>query len=199
MENKTVLYSLSSKYWVRICLVCVVLFINLFMFWGFIYGITEILKIYFSHTLIQTKVGNGMIQGVIYAGYFLTTIPTESLIRRYGYSKVFLGGVLLFLIGVLAFIPALELHSTFLLDGILFIMACGLGMLGTTSNVYSVMSDVGFSAIPQLHCSLTLNILGWIIGPLISCVVLFNSMDNKLFNAGELYGMIVGFVFMSPL
>lgn len=196
MENKTVLYSLSSKYWVRICLVCVVLFINLFMFWGFIYGITEILKIYFSHTLIQTKVGNGMIQGVIYAGYFLTTIPTESLIRRYGYSKVFLGGVLLFLIGVLAFILALELHSTFLLDGILFIMACGLGMLGTTSNVYSVMSDVGFSAIPQLHCSLTLNILGWIIGPLISCVVLFNSMDNKLFNAGELYGMIVGFVFI---
>lgn len=166
------------------------------MFWGFVYGMTEILKIYFSDTLIQTKVGNGMIQGIIYAGYFLTTIPTECLLRRYGYSKVFLGGVLLFLIGALAFILVLELHSTFLLDGILFTMACGLGMLGTTSNVYSVMSDADFSAVPQLHRSLTLNVLGWIIGPLISCVVLFNSVDNKLFNAGELYGMIGSFVFV---
>lgn len=166
------------------------------MFWGFVYGMTEILKIYFSDTLIQTKVGNGMIQGIIYAGYFLTTIPTECLLRRYGYSKVFLGGVLLFLIGALAFILVLELHSTFLLDGILFTMACGLGMLGTTLNVYSVMSDADFSAVPQLHRSLTLNVLGWIIGPLISCVVLFNSVDNKLFNAGELYGMIGSFVFV---
>lgn len=196
MGNKIVWRSLSSMYWMKTGLVCFVLVVNLFMFWGFVYGVTEIIKIYFLDTFIHAKVGNGMIQGIIYIGYFLTTIPTESLIRQYGFSKVFSGGALLFLIGALAFIPALESHSSFLFDGVLFIMSCGLGMLGTTSNVYSVRSDVGFSSMPQLHCSLTLNVLGWIIGPLVSSVVLFNSIENKLFNIGELYGMIASFVFI---
>lgn len=202
MRGKSVVCSPLSGQWLQAGMICIVLFVNLFVYWGFVYGATTFLGAYSSQSFIREKIGEGLIQGIVYAAYLLMTIPVEIYVRRNGYIKCIGGGLCLFIAGLLAFIPAIRLELSFLFDLILFLTACGLGILVTAMNVFVVLSDIKEGEDPQYHQSLFLNSMGWIIGPLIGSVLLFNGESGIRFDLGYLYKLIGSFVliiFLSSL
>jgi FHS family L-fucose permease-like MFS transporter len=87
--------------------------------------------------------------------------------RRYGYKKGIIMGLMLYGIGAFSFLPAAYLHSAnpFLIA--LFVVACGLCVLETAANPYSTVLGPHESAAQRINLSQSFNGLGWILGPLI--------------------------------
>lgn len=194
MKGKSGYCPYFSGRWSGVGIVCLVLFLNLFMYWGFVYGTTGLLGSYFQQAVIQTKVGNGLIQVIVYSAYFLMTIPVENYIRKHGYRSGMIGGIACFVAGIMAMVPVLHFHSSVLFYITLFITACGLGILGTVANIYTILMEAANTDIPQLQQSLSLNYLGWIAGPLISSVFLFNGDSSSRFDQEDMYGLTGGLV-----
>ena len=59
----------------------------------------------------MTKAESGLVQFSTYIAYFLMALPAGAFMKRYGYRKGIIMGLLLFAIGAFGFIPAAFLHS----------------------------------------------------------------------------------------
>lgn len=54
----------------------------------------------------MTKAESGLVQFSTYIAYFLMALPAGAFMKRYGYRKGIIMGLLLFAIGAFGFIPA---------------------------------------------------------------------------------------------
>ena len=106
-------------------LVPFVLVTSLFLLWGMAHGLLDVLNKHFQGAFTMTKAESGLVQFSTYIAYFLMALPAGAFMRRYGYRKGIIFGLLLFALGAFAFIPAAFLHSAppFLLA--LFVISCG--------------------------------------------------------------------------
>ncbi len=80
----------------------------LFFLWGFAHSFLDILNRHFQEILVITKARSGLIQSVVYGGYFLMALPAGRFIRRFGYQKSVVLGLLLYAVGALLFIPGTD-------------------------------------------------------------------------------------------
>ena len=78
----------------------------------------------------MTKAESGLVQFSTYIAYFLMALPAGAFMKRYGYRKGIIMGLLLFAIGAFGFIPAAFLHSATPFLIALFVIACGLYDIG---------------------------------------------------------------------
>ena len=87
--------------------------------------------------------------------------------KRFGYKKGIILGLLLYAAGAFGFIPAALMHSVspFLIS--LFVVACGLCVLETAANPYSTVLGPEEGAARRINLSQSFNGLGWVLGPLI--------------------------------
>ena len=158
-----------------------VLITSLFFLWGFAHSILDVLNKHFQDSLSVSKTGSAMVQAVVYGGYFLMAIPAGKIISRYGYKAGVITGLLLYGIGALMFIPGAHILTFGFFLLCLFIIGCGLTCLETAANPYvTVLGDLE-SAAQRINLSQSLNGLGWIVGPLVGGLILFDdsSSDNS--------------------
>ncbi len=155
-------------------LVPFILITSLFFLWGFAHSILDVLNKHFQDSLSVNKTESALVQAVVYAGYFLMAIPAGKIISRYGYRVGVITGLILYAIGALLFIPGAQIlnFSFFLLC--LFIIGCGLTCLETAANPYVTVLGDPASAERRINLSQSLNGLGWICGPLVGGMLLFN-------------------------
>ena len=92
-------------------LVPFVLITSLFLLWGFAHGLLDVLNKHFQGVFTMTKAESGLVQFSTYIAYFLMALPAGAFMKRYGYRKGIIMGLLLFAIGAFGFIPAAFLHS----------------------------------------------------------------------------------------
>ena len=118
-------------------LVPFILITSLFLLWGFAHGLLDVLNKHFQGAFTMTKAESGLVQFSTYIAYFLMALPAGMFMKRYGYKKGIILGLLLFATGAFAFIPAAFLHSATPFLVALFIIACGLCILETAANPYS--------------------------------------------------------------
>ena len=88
-----------------------VLITSLFLLWGFAHGLLDVLNKHFQGVFTMTKAESGLVQFSTYIAYFLMALPAGAFMKRYGYRKGIIMGLLLFAIGAFGFIPAAFLHS----------------------------------------------------------------------------------------
>ena len=158
-------------------LMAFVLITSLFLLWGFAHGLLDVLNKHFQNILHVSKAQSGFVQFSLYIGYFAMAIPAGLIMKRFGYKRGIIFGLLLFATGAFLFYPAvkLQLFWPFLLA--LFVIACGLTCLETAANPYSTVLGPKESASQRINFSQSFNGLGWILGPLVGGLLIFGA-DN---------------------
>lgn len=180
-------------------LVPFVLITSLFLLWGFAHGLLDVLNKHFQGVFTMTKAESGLVQFSTYIAYFLMALPAGAFMKRYGYRKGIIMGLLLFAIGAFGFIPAAFLHSATPFLIALFVIACGLCILETAANPYSTILGPPASAAQRLNLSQSFNGLGWILGPLVGGLLIFEAPEGDSMALTKPYILVGGIVLFVAL
>ena len=180
-------------------LVPFVLITSLFLLWGFAHGLLDVLNKHFQGVFTMTKAESGLVQFSTYIAYFLMALPAGAFMKRYGYRKGIIMGLLLFAIGAFGFIPAAFLHSATPFLIALFVIACGLCILETAANPYSTILGPSSSAAQRLNLSQSFNGLGWILGPLVGGLLIFGASEGDSMALTKPYILVGGIVLFVAL
>ena len=143
----------------------------LFFLWGIAHGLLDVLDKHFQDILQITKANSAMIQFSVYMSYFSMALPAGIFMKRYGYRKGIILGLLLFSGGafLIAGTTILESFTVFLIC--LFILGCGLTTLETAANPYTTKLGPPETAERRINLSQSFNGLAWTIGPLIGLYI----------------------------
>ena len=155
-----------------------VLITSLFFLWGFAHSILDVLNKHFQDSLQISKTGSALVQAMVYGGYFLMAIPAGKIISRWGYRTGVITGLLLYGTGALLFIPGAYIMTFWFFLMCLFIIGCGLTCLETAANPYVTVLGDPESAERRINLSQSFNGLGWIVGPLVGGLLLFDGEDG---------------------
>jgi FHS family L-fucose permease-like MFS transporter len=144
-----------------------ILVTSLFLMWGLAHGLLDVLNKHFQIAFTMSKAQSGLVQFSTYIAYGLISIPAGLFMKRFGYKKGIILGLMLYAVGSFSFLPAAYMHSAnpFLIA--LFVVACGLCVLETAANPYSTVLGPSENAAQRINLSQSFNGLGWILGPLI--------------------------------
>lgn len=151
----------------RSCLVPFMLVASLFFLWGVAHSILDVLNKHFQDVLVISKARSGLVQAVVYGGYFLMALPAGRIIGKWGYRAGIVTGLLLYGAGALMFIPGGRMMSFPFFLLCLFVIGCGLTCLETSANPYIAVLGDRHGAARRLNLAQSLNGLGWIVGPLL--------------------------------
>ena len=155
----------------------------LFMLWGFGHSFIDVLNSHFESALHTTKAHAAWVHLMVYGGHFLIALPAGFMVRRWGYRKAMLSGLLLYALGALLFVPAEGRHHEMTLALLsLFVVGCGLGSLEVAANPYVAALGSEQTAARRLNLALAFNGLGLMAGPIVGGWALFGSNSHDEWN-----------------
>jgi MFS transporter, FHS family, L-fucose permease len=173
-----------------------ILVTSLFFLWGFAHSLLDVLNKHFQEILGVSKAQSGLVQAAVYGGYFIMAIPAGMFMKRFGYKKGIIFGLLLYAFGAFLFYPAVHIQTFWAFLVALFIIALGLTCLETAANPYSSVLGPPETAEQRLTLSQSFNGLGWVFGPMVGSLVIFATVgggENKFASLAIPY-VGVGFV-----
>ena len=156
-----------------------ILVTSLFFLWGFAYGLLDVLNKHFQVALHIPQARSSFLQMAYFGAYFLMALPAGIFMKRFGYKKGIILGLLLYAIGAFLFYPSAQMSSFnfFLLST--FVLASGLAFLETAANPYvTVLGDPKNSEF-RLNLSQSFNGVGSFLGPKIGAVLFFGTIVNE--------------------
>lgn len=175
-----------------------ILVTTLFFLWGFAHSILDVLNKHFQEVLVISKARSGLVQAMVYGGYFLMALPAGKIIRRYGYRSGIVIGLLMYGIGAMMFIPGGKLMSFpfFLIS--LLIIGCGLTFLETSANPYIAVLGEREKSARRLNLAQSFNGLGWVVGPLVGGLLILGEDSDIAMPYGVIGCVVIalGIVFM---
>ncbi|HLP04706.1 MAG TPA: L-fucose:H+ symporter permease [Paludibacter sp.] len=163
-------------------LVPFILISSLFFLWGSAHGMLDVLNAHFQSVLKISKAESGLIQFSVYMAYFSMALPAGYFMRRFGYKKGIILGLLLFSIGAYIIVPASIIQSFYLFLCGLFILGCGLATLETAANPYTTKLGDKESAERRINFSQSFNGLAWIFGPIFATYFILGGSEGKTSN-----------------
>jgi FHS family L-fucose permease-like MFS transporter len=146
----------------------------LFFIWGFCHAMLDVLNKHFQNILHVSKTQSGFIQTSVFGAYFLMALPSALLIRRIGYQRGILLGLMVLAIGAFLFIPAGLVFKTFwafLLA--LFVLSTGLACIETAANPYVTVLGPKDGAAGRLSTAQAFNSVAYIIAPTVGGAFIF--------------------------
>jgi FHS family L-fucose permease-like MFS transporter len=147
---------------------------SLFFIWGFCHAMLDVLNKHFQNILHVSKTQSGFIQTSVFGAYFLLAFPSALLIRRIGYQKGILLGLVVVAIGAFLFIPAglwFQTFWSFLLA--LFVLSSGLACIETAANPYVTVLGPKDGAAARLSVAQAFNSVAYIIAPTVGGALIF--------------------------
>jgi FHS family L-fucose permease-like MFS transporter len=155
-----------------------VLVTSLFFLWGFAHALLDVLNAHFQDILQISKARSALVQFALYGGYFVMGIPAGLIIKKYGYKKGIIFGLLFFAIGAFLFYPATLIKTFYPFLIALFVIACGLTCLETAANPYTTVLGPAESGARRINLAQSFNGLGWILGPLVGGMLIFSDESD---------------------
>ncbi|WP_218149209.1 L-fucose:H+ symporter permease [Chitinophaga sp. YR573] len=140
---------------------------SLFFCWGVALTLGDVLNRHFQNVLHISKSRSGLVQLSLFGAYAVMGIPAGMFIKRFGYKKGILLGLLLYALGAFLFIPAAEAVSFNLFRFALFVLACGLATLETVAHPLIAALGDQRTSDQRINFSQSFNGLGGVIGPAI--------------------------------
>ena len=117
-----------------------------------------------------------LVQSAFFAAYFIISIPAAALVRRIGYMRSAVVGLLTMTVGCLLFIPA----SSFGLFGLflmaLFVLASGITTVQVVANPLISMLGPARTASSRLTFAQAFNSLGTTIFPYVGSILILGSL-----------------------
>lgn len=147
---------------------------SLFFIWGFCHAMLDILNKYFQGALHVSKMQSGLIQTATFLAYLIMALPSALLIKRIGYQKGILLGLVVLAIGAFLFIPAgmvFKAFWAFLLA--LFVLSTGLACIEVAANPYVTVLGPKDGAAGRLSVAQAFNSVAYMIAPTVGGVLIF--------------------------
>lgn len=163
-----------------------VLITSLFFMWGIANNLNGILIPHLRKALQLTNMQSTFVDTAVYMAYFLMAIPSGLVLKKFGYKKGIIAGLLIFAAGALLFIPAanMQAYSVFLMG--LFILGCGLTILETAANPYATRLGEPEGATFRINLAQSFNGLAVAVGPIIGA---FFILSGKEYSKEQLAAM----------
>ena len=153
---------------------------TLFFLWGFITCLNDILiphlKAIFDLTYTQAM----LIQFCFFGAYFLVSLPAGNLVKKVGYQKGIVTGLVIAAIGCLMFYPAASYHSYNFFLSALFVLASGITVLQVSANPYVTLLGPQKSASSRLTMTQAFNSLGTTIAPYLGALLILNEAASSM-------------------
>jgi FHS family L-fucose permease-like MFS transporter len=117
-----------------------------------------------------------LVQSAFFAAYFIISIPAAALVRRVGYMRSAVVGLLTMTVGCLLFIPASS-HGLFALFLVaLFVLASGITTVQVVANPLISMLGPSRTASSRLTFAQAFNSLGTTIFPYVGSILILGSL-----------------------
>lgn len=153
------------------------LIVSLFFLWGVANHLNDVLIAQFKKAFSLSDLQSGLVQSAFYLGYFLFAIPAAEFMRRYGYKRAVVFGLVLYGCGALLFYPAAELRAYAPFLGALFVIASGLAFLETSANPLMTVLGTPETAERRLNLAQAFNPLGAITGVVIGSQFILSGIE----------------------
>jgi FHS family L-fucose permease-like MFS transporter len=153
---------------------------SLFFMWGFITCLNDILiphlKAIFSLSYAQSM----LVQFCFFGAYFLVSLPAGKLVKKMGYQKGIVIGLVIAALGCLLFYPAASLHSYPVFLAALFVLASGITVLQVSANPYVTLLGAKETASSRLTMTQAFNSLGTTIAPYFGALLILNEVTDSM-------------------
>ncbi|MDX2368259.1 MAG: sugar MFS transporter [Colwellia sp.] len=153
---------------------------SLFFMWGFITCLNDILiphlKAIFSLSYAQSM----LVQFCFFGAYFLVSLPAGKLVKKMGYQKGIVIGLVIAAVGCLLFYPAASLHSYPVFLAALFVLASGITVLQVSANPYVTLLGARETASSRLTMTQAFNSLGTTIAPYFGALLILNEVTDSM-------------------
>lgn len=159
---------------------------SLFFLWGIANNLNGILIPHLRKALQLTNMQSTFVDTAVYLAYFSAAIPAGMILKKFGYKKGIITGLIVFSIGAFMFIPAANMraYNIFLMG--LFIIGCGLTILETAANPYASKLGNPETSTARLTLAQSFNGLAVFIAPVIGTMFI---LSGKEFTADEFAAM----------
>ena len=117
-----------------------------------------------------------LVQSAFFAAYFVVSIPAAAIVRRIGYMRTAVVGLLTMTAGCLLFIPASSsgVFATFLVA--LFVLAAGITIVQVVANPLISLLGAPATAHSRLTFAQAFNALGTTVFPYIGAILILGSL-----------------------
>ncbi|MCB1706749.1 MAG: L-fucose:H+ symporter permease [Halioglobus sp.] len=155
-----------------------ILVTSLFFMWAIAHNLNDILIRQFQKALDLSRGQASFVQVSFYLAYAFAAIPAGYAMKRLGFKRAILTGLLLYALGAAMFYPAAEVgnYSFFLVA--LFIIAIGIVFLETSGSGYITLVGDPSTAARRINFAQSFNGLGGFIAPLIGGVFIFSGIEH---------------------
>lgn len=117
-----------------------------------------------------------LVQSAFFAAYFIVSIPAAAIVRRIGYMRTAVVGLLTMTAGCLLFIPASSsgVFATFLIA--LFVLASGITIVQVVANPLISLLGAPKTAHSRLTFAQAFNSLGTTVFPYVGAILILGSL-----------------------
>lgn len=164
--------SSRNPYLVPFALVC-----SLFFLWGIANSLNGSLIRHFQFALDLKRWQAGIVDSAFYLGYFVMAIPAGIFMRKFGYKRGILAGLLLYAGGAALFYPAADIRVYGFFLFALFTIASGLAFLETAANLYVTVLGDKKDAEWRINFAQSFNGVSIILGPVIGSLFIFSQKE----------------------
>ncbi|NTW23317.1 MAG: sugar MFS transporter [Lentimicrobium sp.] len=118
-----------------------------------------------------------LLSSSFFIAYLVFSIPAGNLIKRIGYKRMVIFGLLLMALGSLLFLPAAKMHifPVFLIAT--FILATGVVFLQVSANPYVAALGPDSSASSRLNLTQALNSIATMVAPWIIAIAIYKGLN----------------------
>jgi len=166
-QNRFALFSLTS----------------LFFMWGFITCLNDILIPHLKAIFDLSYTQSMLVQFCFFGAYFLVSLPAGQLVKKVGYQKGIVAGLVVAALGCLMFYPAASMHSYAMFLSALFVLASGITILQVSANPYVTLLGPTESASSRLTMTQAFNSLGTTVAPYLGGLFILNEAANSMATA----------------
>ncbi|MBH0020894.1 sugar MFS transporter [Pseudoalteromonas sp. SWXJ133] len=158
---------------------------SLFFMWGFITCLNDILIPHLKAVFDLTYVQAMLVQFCFFGAYFLMSLPSGHIVKKLGYKKGIVVGLLIAAVGCVLFYPAASLHSYPVFLFALFVLASGITLLQVSANPYVSLLGSAKTASSRLTLTQAFNALGTTVAPSFGALLILDSASEAFLTPAQ--------------
>ena len=172
---------------------------SLFFMWGFITCLNDILIPHLKAIFDLSYTQSMLVQFCFFGAYFLVSLPAGRLLKRVGYQKGIVIGLVIAAVGCLLFYPAASLHSYNFFLAALFVLASGITVLQVSANPYVTLLGTKETASSRLTMTQAFNSLGTTVAPYLGALFILNEAANSMSNTASADSVKLPYLFLTAM
>lgn len=172
---------------------------SLFFMWGFITCLNDILIPHLKGIFDLSYSQAMLVQFCFFGAYFIVSIPAGKIVKKLGFQKGIVLGLIIAALGCFSFYPAAAMHSYPVFLMALFILASGITVLQVSANPYvSILGDPK-TASSRLTMTQAFNALGTTVAPFFGAYLILDQVTESMSLAQQAESVQLPYVLLAGL